>query len=52
LPAQPVDETRKLAESLGVTATPTLILPDGRLLLGYKTADDLKKLLAEGEKPK
>lgn len=50
--AQPVDETRKLAQSLGVTATPTLILPDGRVLLGYKSADEIRKLLAEGDKPK
>ena len=51
-PAHPVEETRKLAESLGVSATPTLILPDGRLILGYKTAEDLRKLLVGGEKPK
>lgn len=51
-PAQPVEETRKLAESLGITATPTMVLPDGRVLLGYKTAEDIRKLLAEGDKPK
>lgn len=40
-----VDETIALAEKLGITSTPTLVLPDGLLAPGYKKADDLLKLL-------
>lgn len=40
-----VDETMALAERLGITSTPTLILPDGLVQPGYKKADDLLKLL-------
>jgi thiol:disulfide interchange protein DsbC len=48
---EPVDETIKLAESLGITGTPTLVLPDGRIVAGFREADRIKKLLAgESEK--
>lgn len=43
---EPVDETIKLAESLGITGTPTLVLPDGRIVNGFKEADKIKRLLA------
>jgi thiol:disulfide interchange protein DsbC len=42
---EPVDETIKLGESLGITGTPTLVLPDGRIVSGYREADKIKKLI-------
>lgn len=40
-----IDENLKLSASLGVTSTPTLILPDGTVLPGYKKAGDLLKII-------
>ncbi len=40
-----VDENLKLAEKLGVSSAPTLILPDGRVLPGYKDAKTLLALI-------
>ncbi len=40
-----VDDTLALVGKLGITSTPTLVLPDGRVMPGYKKADDLLKLL-------
>jgi len=40
-----VDETLALVAKLGINSTPTLVLPDGRILPGYKKADDLLKIL-------
>ena len=40
-----LDETIALAERLGITGTPTLILPDGGMLGGFKPADELYKLI-------
>lgn len=45
-PAKPVDDSLKFAESVGINSTPTLVLPDGRLLSGYRDAAALQKLLA------
>ncbi|GAM07854.1 putative thiol:disulfide interchange protein DsbC [Geobacter sp. OR-1] len=42
---EPVDESIKLGESLGITGTPTLVLPDGRILPGFKEAGEIKRLL-------
>ncbi|MDA8123416.1 MAG: DsbC family protein [Deltaproteobacteria bacterium] len=41
------DETFNLAEKLNIRGTPALVLPDGRIVGGYRTADALLKLLAE-----
>ncbi|HEY5974986.1 MAG TPA: DsbC family protein [Geobacteraceae bacterium] len=41
----PVDESMKLAESFGISATPTLVLPDGRVIMGYRPFEELKGLL-------
>lgn len=41
----PVDETIKLAESLGINGTPALVLPDGRVMSGFKDAAQIKKLI-------
>ncbi len=40
-----VDESSKLAQRLGVNSVPTLILPDGRMLPGYKDAKTLIQLI-------
>ncbi|HEY5460709.1 MAG TPA: DsbC family protein [Deferrimonas sp.] len=40
-----VDETIQLAEQLKIEGTPTMILPDGRLVSGYMEADALLALL-------
>jgi hypothetical protein len=39
------DETLALVAKLGINSTPTLVLPDGQILPGYKKADDLLKIL-------
>ena len=44
-PTTKVDETLETAQRLGIASTPTLILPDGTLLPGYKKAADLLKIL-------
>ncbi|MDZ4184554.1 MAG: DsbC family protein [Desulfuromonadales bacterium] len=44
-PAIKVDETLATAARLGITSTPTLVLPDGTILPGYKKAADLLKIL-------
>jgi thiol:disulfide interchange protein DsbC len=40
-----VDENIKLAEKLGITADPALVLPDGRVFVGFKDANALKALV-------
>jgi thiol:disulfide interchange protein DsbC len=40
-----VDESTKLAQKLGINSVPTLILPDGRMLPGYKDAKTLIQLI-------
>jgi thiol:disulfide interchange protein DsbC len=44
---QAPEETLKLAGTLGIRGTPTLVLPDGRVLAGYRDAKALIQLLAE-----
>lgn len=44
---EPVDETIKLGESLGISGTPTLVLPDGSILPGYREASEIKKMLKQ-----
>jgi thiol:disulfide interchange protein DsbC len=41
-----VDENIKLAQKLGITSVPLIILPDGRLLPGYKDAKTLIGLIS------
>jgi thiol:disulfide interchange protein DsbC len=38
-----LDDNIKLAQKLGITGTPALILPDGTLISGYMEADALIK---------
>lgn len=40
-----VDRSIKLARELGIGSTPTLILPDGRVAPGYRTAEEILELL-------
>ncbi|BCR04489.1 thiol:disulfide interchange protein DsbC [Desulfuromonas versatilis] len=40
-----VDQTLALVEDLGIRSTPTLVLPDGLVLPGYKQADQLLQIL-------
>jgi thiol:disulfide interchange protein DsbC len=34
-----IDDNLKLGEKLGISGTPALIMPDGRVISGYKEAD-------------
>jgi thiol:disulfide interchange protein DsbC len=40
-----VDENIKLAEKIGISSTPTLVFPDGRIIPGYKDAKSLINLI-------
>jgi thiol:disulfide interchange protein DsbC len=40
-----VDENMKLAAKLGITGTPTLVMPDGRVISGFRDATALKELI-------
>jgi thiol:disulfide interchange protein DsbC len=40
-----VDDTMKLADQLGIQGTPSMVLPDGRIVSGYMEADALLGLL-------
>ena len=42
---KPVDDTMHFADSVGINSTPTLVLPDGRILPGTKAAEEMRKLL-------
>lgn len=44
--AKPVDDSLKYAESIGINSTPTLVLPDGRVMAGYRDAAALRKLIS------
>ncbi len=39
------EANKKLANSLGISGTPTIILPSGKVISGWRTKDDLKKLI-------
>ena len=42
-----IDENIALAGKLGINSLPTLILPDGRVVRGYKDAETLKELIGK-----
>jgi thiol:disulfide interchange protein DsbC len=46
-----VDANLALGEAIGIRSTPTLILPDGTLLPGYKKAPELLRLLGSKVTP-
>ncbi|HTZ17333.1 MAG TPA: DsbC family protein [Dissulfurispiraceae bacterium] len=42
-----IDANRKLAEEFGINGTPALILPDGRIVSGYREADVLIEMITK-----
>ena len=42
-----VDQTIALAEELGIRSTPTLVLPDGRVVPGYRKAEAILAIVSE-----
>lgn len=40
-----IDDNIKLAQSLGIDGTPALVLPNGRVVPGYKDAKSLMELI-------
>jgi thiol:disulfide interchange protein DsbC len=40
-----VDDSTKVAEKLGVTSLPTLILPDGKIMPGFRDAKSILSLI-------
>ena len=42
----PIDQHMEMARAMGATSTPNIVLPDGTLIRGYKTAAELSRLLA------
>ena len=45
-----IDQTRAIAQSLGITSTPTLVLPNGQIAPGYKKLDRLLALIDQNRK--
>lgn len=43
------EETFRLAEKLNIRGTPAMVLPNGKVMGGYRTADALLKLLSEAK---
>jgi thiol:disulfide interchange protein DsbC len=41
----PVDYSISFAASIGISATPTIVLPDGRTLAGARSAEEMRRLL-------
>lgn len=41
----PIDQHMEMARMLGVASTPNILLPDGTLIRGYKTAAELSRML-------
>lgn len=50
-PTTRIDDNIALAGKLGIGSTPTLVLPDGTIMPGYKKAPDLLKLLGSKVTP-
>lgn len=44
-----VEDTFRLAEKLGIRGTPTMVLPDGRVVRGYRDANTIVTLLGTGK---
>lgn len=42
-----IEENKKLAGDLGISGTPALVLPDGRVLSGYREADTLIEMITK-----
>lgn len=50
-PTTAPEETAKLAAELAIRGTPTFILPDGRMVRGYRDAETILKLLNDDKPP-
>lgn len=46
-----LQKNHMLAQSLQITATPTLVLPNGQIYEGYRPLDDLLKLIKDNSAP-
>ena len=44
-----IEENLKIAKKLGIRGTPTLILPNGKISPGYRSLDELLKLIGENQ---
>lgn len=42
----PIDQHMQMARALGISSTPSLVLPDGKVMVGYRTATELSRLLS------
>jgi thiol:disulfide interchange protein DsbC len=42
-----IDDNIKLGEKLGITGTPALIMPDGKVIPGYRKADAIIELVGK-----
>ena len=42
-----IDQTIALARELGIRSTPNLIMPDGRLLPGYRKAEEILAIISD-----
>ncbi|RME63372.1 MAG: hypothetical protein D6778_09710, partial [Nitrospirae bacterium] len=45
-----IDKNIALAKELGITGTPTIVLPDGRVIRGFIKAEQLLELLKKTPK--
>lgn len=43
---EPIDETIELAKALGIKGTPAILLPNGKIEVGYRDITSLKKLIS------
>ncbi len=43
--AKEIDVNIKLAAELGISGTPTIIMPKGRVIIGFRTAEELMDLI-------
>ncbi len=48
--AKVVDETLKLGQELGITGTPTMIMPDGLIVVGVRDAEKIMELVLNHRK--
>ncbi len=42
---KPIDDTIRFAGANGINSTPTLVLPDGRIQPGFRSAEEMRELL-------
>jgi thiol:disulfide interchange protein DsbC len=45
-PKKGIDANKEYAKSVGINSTPSIILPDGRVEVGSRSAEELRKLLS------